>query len=106
MSLWRTHPPVADDDESLLALRAVALEPEVGDDFTRTVLRRNRVETAKVRWRYWMPAALGAGIAVVALTLVLQLLTMAAPTGVRDLGSAEARRSESAPVVFPTATPR
>jgi|GEM_PF-6093894 len=105
MSLWSRPSPDLSDDDAFVALRAAILEPEIGDDFTRTILRRNRLECAKVRWRYWMPAAVGASIAVVALTLMLQLLTVAGPTGGRDLGAAEARRSETT-VIFPTSTMR
>lgn len=99
-------PSPTGDEEIFDALRAEAFEPEVGDDFTRAVLRRHRMETAKVRWAYWMPAAVGAGIAVVALTLVLQMITVTAPTGARDLGAAEARRAGGTPVVFPSPTLR
>jgi len=95
--------PGSGDEQPFEALRAARLEPIVGEDFGRSVVRRYRMETAKSRWTYWMPAAVGASIAVVALTLLLQMLTVAAPSGARDLQGVEARREVGAPVVFPAA---
>ncbi|MCW5937923.1 MAG: hypothetical protein KIT11_11530 [Fimbriimonadaceae bacterium] len=81
-------------------LRENALDPDVGEQFDRRVLREWRLRSATKTIRFWTPALMGAAVAAMAVLAVLQLLLASPDVPRAELHGQEARRSE--PVAIPT----
>ncbi len=87
--------------DSLAALSASAMEPEVSDTFDSIVLRRALVQQKHQRVTYWLPMVAGAVAASVAILAVLQILLTKNPVTPSDIRGQEAQLRLSQDEPFP-----
>ena len=80
---------------ALNMLRSSALQAETDDAFDRRVARKVRVQSARDRFAYWSPSAIGALVAAVLVIAVVQLVS--SPQKMRENSSpvGEARLMKS-----------
>ncbi|MCE9559645.1 MAG: hypothetical protein K8R88_11910 [Armatimonadetes bacterium] len=84
---------------SLNLLRETAVEPQLDSSFNARVIRLWRVDQQKNGLKYWMPAACGAFVAILALLSIMRLMTTSTPETWKNHKS-EARRVDTSNLIL------